>query len=680
MRLNVVKQRDFKDCGVSCLLSIIRHYKGNVPIEQLRIDTYTSKKGTTAYNIISAAKKYGFDAAGYKVDLKTLLEDKMVLPAIAHVNQKGLEHFIVIYKICKDKLIVMDPAVGKKQISLIEFENIFTGVIIKILPKTKITFIQQDYKVFELFFKLIKSEKKLFYSILICNILSVLFTICSSYFFKVGIENLDHLKVIIVMFSVIVAFKCLMAYISKYFENYFNKNLDVYLIRDFLEHLFYLPSKIIESRTVGEIITRVNELNNVKGLFSEFFVSFLLNFLISIIIIPILIHINLKLFLVLLISILIYFLLGFFTSKSIYKKIMHNIDLEDDTNTVLVENINCYQSIKNLNVTDKVLLKIESIYSKYLFDKFCFSKYFANIESIKFSISEINLLIINCLGFSLIYKSQISVADLILFNSLMSFFLEPIKNLINSLPKYYYLKASYTKINEFLSIKKENLIEEKRINAFNLKLDNVCYTYDGYNKVINNFNMEIKQGEKIILTGKSGVGKSTLCKIIAGLEKNNSGNIWLGNYNYKDLQLGNIKNNITYVSQHEYLISDSIKNNILFYREIDGELFEKVIRACLIEQIVSKKELRYETLLTLDSNNLSGGEIQRIILARACLNKFNILILDEALSECDKKLERQIIINLNKIFSNKTIIYISHKNPDDLFERKIKVECDAHKI
>lgn len=672
-KLCIVKQRDLKDCGVACLLSIIKYYGGNVPLEQLRVDTYTNLQGTTAFNLVQTAQKYGFDSAGYKVDIAMILAGKCQFPFIAHINKNGLEHFIVVYGLEKNKLIVMDPAIGKRVINVKEFNELFDGVIVKITLKNRVINIKNNYSVVSLFINIIKNEKKLFLYIFISNFFAILFTILLSYYFKLGYENLDKLKFLGLIFFIIVILKCLFNYVRDYLENYLNKNLDVYLNKDFLNHLFNLPSKIIESRTVGEIITRINELNNVKGLFSELFVSFFLNFVLSLVFIPILIYINSRLCMIIAFSMIIYFLIGFCSAKILYKRIMHNIDIETEFNTILIENINGFRSIKNLNVTDKILLKIENICSKYIFDKFSFSKTITKIENAKNFVSELSLFLVNFGGFYFILKNNLNFTDLIIFNSLMSFFLDPIKNLINSLPKYYFLKASFTKINEFLNIEEEKRQDKIKLNKFQILFKDVTFNYSSYKSVLHQFNLTINEKEKVLLTGKSGVGKSTICKLIGKLEDSYEGYIYIGDNEIKNLSPNIIRSYIVYVSQHENLYSDTIRNNILFYRDIDPILFEEITKACCVDQIINKKPLGYESFIDMDCTNFSGGEAQRIVLARACLSNFKVLILDEALSECDKDLESKIINNLKKVFCDKTIIYVSHKNPYQLFERVVNI-------
>jgi ATP-binding cassette subfamily B protein len=270
-------------------------------------------------------------------------------------------------------------------------------------------------------------------------------------------------------------------------------------------------------------------------------------------------------------------------------------------------------------------------------------------------------------------NNKLSFIDLVLFNTLMYYVIDPIKNLISYIPKINFLRASFRKICDFIDIEEEILgSNEKFINGDILYKD-ISFSYNGYNENIKNFNLNIKCGEKLLIKGKSGSGKSTICNLLTRFYNPLKGSIYIANKNILDYNINTIRNNIVYVGQKEKLYSDTIKNNILFGNSKTLD-FDKVCKVCLIEDIVNKKQFRYDFGIDNNFANLSGGEKQRIILARALLQNKKIIILDEALSELDYNLERRIIDNIKKEYKESTIIYISHKNQDDLFDRVINFE------
>jgi len=187
-------------------------------------------------------------------------------------------------------------------------------------------------------------------------------------------------------------------------------------------------------------------------------------------------------------------------------------------------------------------------------------------------------------------------------------------------------------------------------------------------------NFEIKENSMVMLKGHSGCGKSTFCQILYQELKDYKGEILLGEKNLKDYSLNTIRSNISYVSQHEKIFTDTILNNLVLDREVDDKFLQEVLEICELEKVLQQKKMRLETIIGNDLPSLSGGEKQRIILARALLKKASIFIFDEALSEVDYETERIIIKNIRKYFKNVTILYITHKKQDDLFEKVIFLE------
>ena len=675
-QMKIVRQRDLKDCGVCSLASIIEHYGGYVSLEKLRLDTKASNDGTTALNIIEASKKYGFDAVGIKV--ANLKDEKIKLPAIAHMQLKnGVNHYVVIYKITNNKVILMDPARGKVVKNKDDFYEEWSHVLLLFSPKRKIAIFKTPNSLFNIFKNIVWQEKKLFGLIILCSIFLIIFTIIGSYYFQVMVDGITknyyvtYLMILALFFGITVILKLIFGHLRNYLENHLNKNVDVLLNSNFIEHIFNLPLEVIESRSNGEIMTRVNELTNIKNLFTDIFITCLLDFSLMILSCPLLYRISNKLFWTLFLCLLLYLGVGIITSRIIYKKAYQNIELEANFNNTLLENINMINSIKNLNITSKRLKKIESSLVNLLYDNYKVNRFINNETLLKNTINEIGFFIINTWGFYLIFHGDLEITALITFNTLLGLFLDPIKNCIDSLPKYNYVKATFNKINDFLSLDLEHMGKIKKIYNNGITFKNITYSYDALNNVFSNFNLHIAAGMCVSLQGPSGSGKSTLCKMLDKYITNYEGEIFIGNRNIKDLSKATIRENIIYVNQNEVLISGSIKENILLDRNVDDNRFYKICHLCLIDEIVSKKVLRYETGISDVSNNISGGERQRIILARALLNDFEILILDEALSEVDYKKERIIIKNLKKMFQGKTIIYITHKKHNQLFDKII---------
>ena len=677
--MKIIRQRDEKDCGVCSLLSIIRYYNGNVPLEQLRLDAKTSNEGTTAWNLIVASKKYGFDAMGMQVEN---IRDIKRLPAIAHMNlKKGFNHYVVIEKITKDKIILMDPAKGKVIKSLCEFQNEWSGVVLLFYPKQKIVVLKNEVTLFKIFKKIFASEKKIIKIIVLVSFLLTIFTIVLGYYFQMFNSlymdkyPINYLKVLVIIFSSIICLKLFLTYYRSYLENHLNKNIDCLITSDFLKHLFNLPLKVITSRKSGEILSRVNELTSIKGLITEIFITYSLDFLLVLITTFLLISINSKLFLILFLTTMIYLFIGIITKKSIFEKAYQNISYEAELNNTILENIKMINSIKNLDSVDNTLNKVEEKLTEYLYDTYKLNIYLNKTKIFKISCYEVGQFLISTYGFYLVYNGIINIVDLITFNTLLSFYFEPLKNIIDCIPKYSFMKASISKINDFLSIKKENLGAATATDGYGISINHLKYSYNKYQNILDDVNITINEGQFILLQGASGTGKSTLCNILNKNITDYSGDVILGKLNYKDISIKTIRDNITYVGQNENIFTGTIKENIILDNKISDIDLNKVCKICKVDDIISKKTFRLESVIGSDEGNISGGEKQRIILARAVLKNSNILILDEALSEVDINLELEILKNIRESYKNKTIIYISHKKYPNIFDEVINMEA-----
>lgn len=678
----IVKQMDMKDCGACCILSIIKYYDGLISLEKLKVDTVTSKTGTTAFHLVETLKKYGFSSQGLKLKFTDLIQDNIVLPVIAHVTvfEKYL-HFVVIYKIDKKRKIItiMDPAYGFRDISFQDFQNIWNEFIIVAYPISKIPVYKKGDNILNIYLKILFSQKNILKKIFTCSLCLTITNILSSFYFKVAINGIDKyndlkfLFLTIIFFSFIYFLKVISIYLREYFENYLNKNIDINILCPFLKHIFYLPLNYAKSKTSGEIISRVNELNIVKETFSKIFVTLFLDLLLALITFIILFKLNILLSIILLIICLIYVLTGILFKDPLYDMVIKNIELETNFNSDLIEKIEAIETIKNMNWEKEVNNKIEFSLVKYLKNNLNFKKIIDMQSLIKNFINDMGIFILLSIGFYLYFKGKISLLNLITFDSLLSFLIEPLKNIVSIIPSINFIKASFLKISSFYEIDEEKLNDNYEQIDGDIEFKNVTFSYNKYNNILTNFNLKIERGEKIILNGKSGCGKSTICKLLYRLLEGR-GEILINNFNINDIEINKLRNSITYISQREKLFTDTIKNNICYYKDISDEYLNNLIKICRLENIIQKSPIRLDTMIVEGGSNLSGGERQRIILARALVKKSNIYIIDEALSEVDEKLEKEIINDLLKFLKDKTVIYITHKNQKKLFEREVKLD------
>lgn len=686
-RIEVVRQEGVKDCGVASLLSIIRYYKGNISIEKLREMTYTTKTGTTAFHIIECAQKLGFMSKGIKCNSIYNIKNNINIPFIAHVIiNKSYKHYIVVYNIDykKENLTIMDPAYGIKKISFNEFNQIWSKIIISFIPIKKLPIYKNNKEVLSLIKHIIISNKKLFLSIFLLSFFVTIFEIINSYYFKIIVDeiiisSINNLYYISLFFMFLIIIKCMCDYFRNKLLIYINNKIEFLLITKTFNHIINLPYDYFKNKTTGEIISRISDLNYIKELISKLIITIFIDTILFIFSFIILFSINKTLFLITIIILILYcinIIMFSSTNKSRIRKIQEKYSL---VNSHLIESINGYETIKSLSLQNIFQNKLENKYSDYLNENYRINNHYNLQQLFKNLINEIGILIILFVGYLNVLDGKLSFGELITYNSLLIYFLGPIKNILELEPLIKYANSSYKRVNELLDIKREILTIDNKYTGTKIKGDivfkNFDYILNDKTTILKDINLNIKQGEKVIIVGMSGCGKSTLLKSILRYSKVERNKIFINNKDINDYNLKELRNNIVYVSQNEMLFTDSIINNIRIKKNIDFDNFLKLANLLEIDKICNKRYLGYDTLLEENGFNISGGERNRIILSRALTIDSNICLFDEALNELDVNMERRILKKFFEISKNKTVIVVSHRLLNiDLFDKIINLE------
>ncbi len=670
--MQVISQRDFKDCGVSCMEYVIRYYDGYIPIEKLREDTCTNEEGTTAYHLVETFKQYNFDSFGKKLSYKDL--NNTFLPAIIHVVlQNGMNHFVVLTHVKKEEVTIMDPMLGKKVLSKNDFEHLWDGVILFAIPKGFIPRFEKERSILTVLFNLLKKEKKWVFVILLCSLIGSFLTILNSLYFKVamttlGMTSFKSFLLIFLLFLIALFFRLIFSYYQEYFKIHLNKNIEVTYLYAFLHHLFSLTLEKFLSYHEADILARVQNAFEIKNLFQNTFIEFILNFSLFLLVVFFAFFLNASLSLFLFLGMLGYIFLSFLLAKHSYYLLQHILKEDKNWQAHLMEMVRLFPSMKHFNNFEYCFNELEKNLSLYELNLFKEQKKALLLNFMKNSYLEVLSFVFLSLGLFLIYKEKLELLNFITFQSLYFYFVNPLKSLGDIGPKYYYLKAIVEKMTEMIHLEEEKLTYVKPIlEPFSIKVSKLSFSYNRLNFVLKNVNLTIKAKEHVFLTAESGAGKSTLCKILHGEYKDYEGSILYDKQNIKDYSLSLIRSSIVYLSQQECLFAGTIKENILFGSS--EEDFVKVCQICNLESMVSKRPLRYES--RLEPSMVSGGERQRILLARALLKKASLYLLDECLSEVDEDQEVKIIKKIRKYLKGKTLLYISHKNHEELFERSL---------
>lgn len=655
---------------------IINFYGGNLPIDQIRDLTKTDKNGTTAFHIIEACKSIGFNAEGIKTALEQLNKENLILPCIAHVVIDGkYKHFVVIYKIDfkNKKIIIADPSCSIKKITFSEFQKMWSGVLITLYPLKKLP-LTQNISFIDFLLKIIKLHKTFVFNIIMLSIFITIFSVISSFYMKNILDaiNYNNLTIIFIFFLFINIFKIL----SDFFRNklliYLNQKIDLLLTLDTYKKIISLPYNYYHTRTTGDIISRVNDLSIIRNMITKVSLSLFIDLPLALVTFIIFYIINTKLFFISLIIVFIYLLLMIFSKNRITNNINTIQVNKSETMSYMIETINGFETVKSVGNEAQIIDKFEKKYVKFLKNIFKFDNYNNTISILKDLVNAVGYLTIIYVGAKMVILGNLTFGDLLVFVNLLNYFLEPIKNIIDLNSEIKEAKNSLRRILELFKNenKKQTFIDNVKVKE--ISFNNLSYSYDYKEKQLKKINLKLKK-QKILILGKSGSGKSTLFKLLMRYYEIPRNQITINGYDINDYKDDVIKQNFSYISQNEILYTDSIYNNLKIDKNITEEQIIEISKKCFIDEFLN--DLGLNMLIEENGYNLSGGQRQRIILARALLKNFEVLIIDEGLSQMDINLERKILKNLFKMYENKMIIVISHRLDNmDLYDRVIELK------
>lgn len=676
----IVIQDGAKDCGASCLLSIIRYYGGNISKEKLIDMTKTTKDGTTFFGISSAAESLGLTTKSYKVDDIDKIK-KIIPPILCQINNNGYNHFIIIYKIYNNHLLIMDPSKGKEVIDLFDFNNIWTGYIM-LFEKNLPLINNKENKIFGKIIKevIIKNKGNILFITILSLIITTSTCLASFYsevvFDKVIDTEINNLIFITLIFFILFIIKNITNFIRNHLLIYLNQKLDISIILNAFSKIILLPYRYYKNKTTAEVLSRINDLSYVKKFISKIIITIFLDTLVFIIAFIIIYTINRKILNIFILTEILYLIIILIFNKTIKKyttQSQKNIAL---INNAIVESVSSFETIKGLNIEDNMIYKFSQNYSKALNTNYNLEKLNNTISLLKEFITDISLLLINFCSFKLIMTNHLTIGNYMTITMLSNYLIYPIRNIINLTEEYHYVKNSITRANNLFEVEDENIYDDKKLEINgNIKITNLKYTFNNKNYILKNINLFIKDKDRVILLGPSGSGKSTILKILYKYLEVDRKTVYINGYDINDYSLIDIRKNITYISQNEIIYNDTIRNNIILDREVSEIDYLNICHLLHIDDIVKDNILGYDYILEENAINLSGGQRQKIILARSLLKRSNIIMIDEGFSQIDIETEREILQNIFRYFYNKTFIVISHRTENlDLYNRIIKIK------
>lgn len=670
-----VKQRDITDCGAACLASVSSHYNLELPVARIRQIAGTDTKGTNVFGMVKAAEQLGFSAKGVKGNQESL--SKIPLPSIAHTiverDNVQLHHYLVIYKVKDDKVTYMDPAYGTMiTVKVDEFMKIWTAVLIILMPNED--FVAKNEKVsnFKRFAFLLAPHKSILIQSLIGAMLYTVLGLATSIYIQKITDNVlptgntNLLNLLSVGMLIILVFQVLLGINQTLFMLKTGQKIDSRSILGYYKHLLKLPQRFFDTMRVGEIISRINDAVKIRAFINDVSISLTVNVFIVLFSFALMFIYSWKLALIMLIVIPLYSVVYIITNKlnkSQERKLMeHSADLESQ----LVESLNSVRTIKQFGIEDYSNMKTEVRFIGLLKTVFksgknsMFSTYSSEI------ISKVFTIILLWVGSYFVIGNEITPGELLSFYAIVGYFMGPISSLIGANKSIQNALIAADRLFEIMDLEREtteNKVEFKRESVGDIKFENIDFAYGTRKEVFKNFSFTIPKGKLTAVIGESGSGKTTLASLLQKLYSLNSGKITINAMNINHFTYESLKAMVSTVPQQLNLFSGNIVDNIAV-----GDLQPDMERIVVIVQqlglipFIEKLPNGFNTQIGENGTSLSGGEKQRLAIARAMYKNPEIFIFDEATSSLDSDSEQHVKSVIQELkHQGKTILIIAHR-------------------
>ncbi len=625
-----------------------------------------------------------------RVDKEGFLS-KYTLPVIANIiTKEGLSHFVVIFKITKTHVIVGDPAKDLGRIDIEDFYKNFTGAMLLLKPNVSFTKgkVKQG-KIFHRFIGLLLPQKKLFIYLILASVILTVLGIVSSLFNKILMDEIlpyklkNTLLLVLFIFAAVAITQAVISFVRQWMMLYLSQKIDIPLMLGYFEHIYKLPMKFFATRKTGDIITRFSDAFTIKDIFTNIAMTLIMDIAMALATGVILFNMNTTLFVIILFMTIVSILLVFIF-KQPYKKINEEQMQQGSVlNSQIIEGLRAVETIKG-NANEET--ELENIEKEYIRSLRIGLKegMLSNIQgAISNLVSTVGNLVLMYFGIMQVINGNITLGSLMSFMTLSGYFMDPVGRLVSLQLQIQEANISMKRMAEILDYEQEqsgcqkeeqNTVTNELYNNLQstykdlvraegeIEFKNVTFRYGNRKPVLKDVSFKIPHGKKVALVGASGSGKSTIAKLLLKYYEPEEGEILIDGVDINEYSNQSLRKAISYVPQTIELFSKSIYDNIRVSRmNATVEEVKEAAKAADAHEFIKKLPMQYYTYLEEAGNGLSGGEKQRIALARAFLKENQFYILDESTSNLDFGTENIIFDMIYNKFKNKTMLIIAHR-------------------
>lgn len=658
-------QSEAAECGLACVAMIANHYGHQLDLTTLRNRYSVSLKGANLQQLMLLANQLALASRALKLEVDELA--KLQKPCILHWE---MNHFVVLTKVHRNGITILDPAIGERKVSLAEVDKAFTGVALELTPTSEFKKVDERVQLpLTAFWNKAKGIVPALIKLFVLSLILQIFALASPYYTQLVVDEVlvSHdqplLVVLALGFGLLMLIQIVVGVLRSWIALHLGTMLSMQMITNLFRHLLHLPAAFFEKRHMGDITSRFGSLSAVQSLLTTSLVEGLLDGIMVVIVFAMMYLYSPQLSLVVVLVVILYALLRWAFFWPMRQLTEESIVAGAKEQSVFMESIRGYQALKLFGQeTQRLNLwqnrHAESVNKGYRLAQWGIGAGVAN--QFLFGIEGI---LIVYLAAQEVMAGAMTVGMLFAFMAYKSQFTGRMSSLIGLVVQIKMTKLHLERLADIALTEKEDtgqLVEIRAISG-NLSVKELKFRYASNEPLLfNGLNLEVTAGENIAIIGPSGTGKTTLMKLLLGLLGAESGKIEVDGVEIKQLGLRHYRSQIAAVMQDDQLMSGTLAENISFFDPVCQ--LEQVYAAAQlagIHQDILAMPMGYNSLVGDMGSSLSGGQKQRILLARALYRQPKILFLDEATSHLDLQLEQHVNQAVQQL--KMTRIIIAHR-------------------
>lgn len=655
LKYPIFLQDNENSCGAYCIKMLLSFYKRDDEIKNIKKCCRLTKEGVTVYGLIQVLKKYHLEAKAYQCEFKHLFEE-VNCPAIVHLKQDDLYHYVILYKVKDGYFLVGDPAKGLIKMSYESFSKQFTGIIIMIdhvgMPITKRT----NYT-FQNFLKdHFKQHYQTIIKMMIKTIIISMLTMIFSYYYQLMIDSFSKYPIyqiafISLGFTVLYAFKLLLDYLRRQQILELSRELNQEYALKTMQNLIYQDYDYMDGLEKGTLLSRSQNLFELSQYFIEFYHVIFIDSILMLFILIFILSIQFFLFLIVLLMMIIIFLVFYFYSKKLHIENKKILEQKEHLNDGLLEfQENYFQTIQ-FKVKKMMKNKLGYLYDTYFMNVYHHDE-MTNIHQVQLeALIQIMIMAVLLLAIIIYKKQQMTLGTVMLVYLLLSYMINPLMKISVFIAMHDELQIIFERYKEMLPEKRERKKKIKKIKSIELKY--VSFSYGYTRPLFDHFQLKIERS--LFIQGKTGSGKSTLLKLIMNQLQPTKGEIVINGINLQELDLNSYYSHIKYLNKTPVFYKESLRTNMIFDRLFLENKMIELLHYFMLDDLVNGLDLKLDE----QGGFLSSGQGQLVMIIRALLSEPDVLILDEAFSNIDQE-RLQLLINYLS-FQKIIVIIVSHQ-------------------